>query len=110
MVFNLTHSQLILRYKENGGRIEPYTIVIMLFTGQFTGAISAQQFKIYVCCMTLANSRWSKFCLWLKHREGKKIQRDLGRPKKRPLLWQTDVKSTLEIVLKSISLSNLSTF
>jgi hypothetical protein len=29
MVFNLTHSQLILRYKENGGRIEPYTIVIM---------------------------------------------------------------------------------
>jgi hypothetical protein len=30
MVFNLTHSQLILRYKENGGRIESYTIVIML--------------------------------------------------------------------------------
>jgi hypothetical protein len=30
MVFNLTHSQIILRYKENGGRIEPYTIVIML--------------------------------------------------------------------------------
>jgi hypothetical protein len=29
MVFNLTHSQIILRYKENGGRIEPYTIVIM---------------------------------------------------------------------------------
>jgi hypothetical protein len=29
MVFNLTHSQLILRYKENGGRIKPYTIVIM---------------------------------------------------------------------------------
>jgi hypothetical protein len=29
MVFNLTHSQVILRYKENGGRIEPYTIVIM---------------------------------------------------------------------------------
>jgi hypothetical protein len=29
MVFNLTHSQLILRYKENGGIIEPYTIVIM---------------------------------------------------------------------------------
>jgi hypothetical protein len=28
MVFNLTHSQIILRYKENGGRIEPYTIVI----------------------------------------------------------------------------------
>jgi hypothetical protein len=27
MVFNLTHSQIILRYKENGGRIEPYTIV-----------------------------------------------------------------------------------
>jgi hypothetical protein len=23
MVFNLTHFQLILRYKENGGRIEP---------------------------------------------------------------------------------------
>jgi hypothetical protein len=32
MVFNLTHSQLILRYKENGGRIEPYTIVIMVGT------------------------------------------------------------------------------
>jgi hypothetical protein len=30
MVFNLTHSQLILRYKENGGRIEPYTIIIMM--------------------------------------------------------------------------------
>jgi hypothetical protein len=30
MVFNLTHSQLILRYKEKGGRIEPYTIVIMV--------------------------------------------------------------------------------
>jgi hypothetical protein len=30
MVFNLTHSQIILRYKENGGRIESYTIVIML--------------------------------------------------------------------------------
>jgi hypothetical protein len=29
MVFNLTHSQIILRYKENGGRIEPYTILIM---------------------------------------------------------------------------------
>jgi hypothetical protein len=29
MVFNLTHSQVILQYKENGGRIEPYTIVIM---------------------------------------------------------------------------------
>jgi hypothetical protein len=24
MVFNLTHSQVIMRYKENGGRIEPY--------------------------------------------------------------------------------------
>jgi hypothetical protein len=34
MVFNLTHSQLILRYKENGGRIEPYTIVIMVATKQ----------------------------------------------------------------------------
>jgi hypothetical protein len=31
MVFNLTHSQIILQYKENGGRIEPYTIVIMSF-------------------------------------------------------------------------------
>jgi hypothetical protein len=30
MVVNLTHSQIILRYKENGGRIEPYTIVIMV--------------------------------------------------------------------------------
>jgi hypothetical protein len=30
MVFNLTHSQIILRYKENGSRIEPYTIVIMI--------------------------------------------------------------------------------
>jgi hypothetical protein len=33
MVFNLTHSQIIIEkrkiYKENGGRIEPYTIVIM---------------------------------------------------------------------------------
>jgi hypothetical protein len=29
MVVNLTHSQIILLYKENGGRIEPYTIVIM---------------------------------------------------------------------------------
>jgi hypothetical protein len=24
MVFNHTHSQILLRYKENGGRIEPY--------------------------------------------------------------------------------------
>jgi hypothetical protein len=32
MVFNLTHSQIILQYKENGGRIEPYTIVIMVVT------------------------------------------------------------------------------
>jgi hypothetical protein len=31
MVFNLTLSQRILRYKENGGRIEPYTIVIMMY-------------------------------------------------------------------------------
>jgi hypothetical protein len=23
-VFNLTHSQVILRYKDNGGKIEPY--------------------------------------------------------------------------------------
>jgi hypothetical protein len=37
MVFNLTHSQLILRYKENGGRIEPYTIVIMI-----TGVLKAK--------------------------------------------------------------------
>jgi hypothetical protein len=29
MVFNFTHSQFILRYKENGGKIEPYSIVIM---------------------------------------------------------------------------------
>jgi hypothetical protein len=36
MVFNLTHSQLILRYKENGGIIEPYTIVIMGQTADFT--------------------------------------------------------------------------
>jgi hypothetical protein len=27
-VFYLTHSQVILRYKENGRWIEPYTIVI----------------------------------------------------------------------------------
>jgi hypothetical protein len=33
MVFNPTHSQVILRYKENGGRIEPYTIVIMIPAG-----------------------------------------------------------------------------
>jgi hypothetical protein len=26
MVFNHTHSQILLRYKENGGRIEPYGI------------------------------------------------------------------------------------
>jgi hypothetical protein len=32
MVFLLTHSQVILQYKENGGRIEPYTIVIMRST------------------------------------------------------------------------------
>jgi hypothetical protein len=38
MVFNLTHSQLILRYKENGGRIKPYTIVII---GETTSAITA---------------------------------------------------------------------
>jgi hypothetical protein len=31
MVITLTHSQLILRYQENGGRIEPYTIVIMVY-------------------------------------------------------------------------------
>jgi hypothetical protein len=37
MVFNLTHSQLILRYKENGGRIEPYTIVIMRLAMAFFG-------------------------------------------------------------------------
>jgi hypothetical protein len=45
MVFNLTHSQLILRYKENGGRIEPYTIVIM---GGWLGVWEKSEFKNYI--------------------------------------------------------------
>jgi hypothetical protein len=29
MVFDLTHAQIILRYKENGGRIEPYFLFFL---------------------------------------------------------------------------------
>jgi hypothetical protein len=47
MVFNLTHSQLILRYKENGGRIEPYNIVIM--------SNRIQENKVHVIAIILPN-------------------------------------------------------
>jgi hypothetical protein len=35
MVFNLTHWQIILQYKENGDKIEPYTKEIMTCAVKF---------------------------------------------------------------------------
>jgi hypothetical protein len=55
MVFNLTHAQVILRYKENGrgGRIEPYTIVIISIWFNFTANFFILEEK--VCVMKLNN-------------------------------------------------------
>jgi hypothetical protein len=41
MVFKLTHSQVILRYKENGGRIKPYYSNHDPWVGTFRGCPSA---------------------------------------------------------------------
>jgi hypothetical protein len=65
MVVNLTHSQIILRYKENGGRIEPYTIVIMHATFPYTPDHFLRQ---AACCVQqiLGFSNYSVAILFLK--------------------------------------------
>jgi hypothetical protein len=63
MVFNLTHSQIILRYKENGGRIEPYTIVIMVLGFAFLILATKYVEKVLYSIQTMPKAKRDSMAL-----------------------------------------------